>query len=198
MLEIRGLAPLGLKPFNFQLNSGHCAAILGPSGAGKSLLLRAVADLDPNEGEISLGGTLRSSLPAPEWRRQGVYLPAGAGWWAARVGAHFPDHDSAAAVIARLGLPEESLGWEIGRLSTGERQRLALARALLLSPKALLLDEPTSGLDEDSTRATEEELKSRLGKGCAILMVTHSREQARRMASSLLIVEGGAVREEAP
>ncbi|MBT3820750.1 MAG: ATP-binding cassette domain-containing protein, partial [Nitrospinaceae bacterium] len=96
------------------------------------------------------------------------------------------------------GLPEESLGWEIGRLSTGERQRLALARALLLSPKALLLDEPTSGLDEDSTRATEEGLKSRLGKGCAILMVTHSREQARRMASSLLIVEGGAVREEAP
>jgi phosphate-transporting ATPase len=160
-------------------------------------LLRAVADLDPNEGEVSLDGRDRASIPAPEWRGQAVYLPADAGWWADRVGEHFPDHGPADAIITRLGLPEESLGWEIARLSTGERQRLALARALLLSPKALLLDEPTSGLDEDSTRLAEEELKSRLGEGCTILMVTHSREQARRMAARLLIIENGVVREEA-
>ena len=198
MLEIRALAPLGLRPFDFTLESGQCAAIMGPSGAGKTLTLRAIADLDPHAGEVLLNGRARSATPAPDWRRRAAYLPANAGWWADRVGDHFEDRAAAPDLLSRLGLPAEALGWEIDRLSTGERQRLALARALLLSPEALLLDEPTSGLDEASASAAEAELRARMGEGCTILMITHSREQARRMARRLLIVEGGAVREEAP
>ncbi len=198
MLRIRALAPLGLAPFDFDLEKGACAAVMGPSGGGKTLTLRAVADLDPNGGEVFLDDRERGSFPAPEWRRRVVYLPAESGWWLDRVGDHFEDREAAVPLLRRFLLSEDVFSWEIARLSTGERQRLALVRTLLLGPPVLLLDEPTSGLDEDAARAVEDEINARLQGGTAILMVTHSREQARRMASRLLMVSGGAVREEAP
>ena len=86
----------------------------------------------------------------------------------------------------------------VSPLSTGEHQRLALARALLLNPPVLLLDEPTMWLDEDAARAVEDELQEHLRGGTSILMVTHSREQTRRMASNLLTVGEGRVWEGAP
>ncbi len=171
---------------------------MGPSGGGKTLTLRAVADLDPNEGEVFLDGKERGRFPAPDWRRRAIYVPADSGWWTDRVGDHFHDRETAAAFLPRLLLTKDALSWEVSRLSTGERQRLALARALLLDPPVLLLDEPTSGLDEGAAHAVEDELQERLRGGTSILMVTHSREQARRVASALLNIGGGRVREEAP
>ncbi len=170
----------------------------GPSGAGKSLLLRALADLDPNDGELSLDGERREAMPAPHWRRRVTYLPAEPGWWAETVGAHFADWAAAEPLVEALGLPAASRDWPVSRLSTGERQRLALVRALVQRPRVLLLDEPTAGLDETARDAVETLIATRLAEGAAALWVTHDAGQARRLARRCLRVEGGRVTEDAP
>ena len=163
---------------------------------GKTLLLRAIADLDPNQGLVSLEGRDRSTIPAPEWRRLVGYVPAEPGWWAETVGEHFGEWAAAAAVLTNLGFPEETKSWPISRLSTGERLRLALVRALIIRPKVLLLDEPTAALDAASVAAVEAVIASRIRGGLAVLWVTHDAGQARRIARRQLAVEAGRVREE--
>ena len=170
----------------------------GPSGAGKTLLLRAVADLDPNEGLVTLDGRDRSTIAGPEWRRLVGYVPAEPGWWANTVGEHFGDWAAALVFVRDLGFAEQTKAWPIARLSTGERLRLALARALTMRPKVLLLDEPTAALDVASVAAVESLIKARMRTGLAVLWVTHDGEQAKRVAHRLLVVEAGQVREEAP
>ncbi len=70
MLEVRALSRPGLAPVDLDLAAGEALALLGPSGSGKTLLLRAIADLDPNQGRVSLNGRSRESQPAPAWRRR--------------------------------------------------------------------------------------------------------------------------------
>ena len=125
-------------------------------------------------------------------------MPAEPGWWADTVGEHFGEWTAALAFVRDLGFPEESKGWPIARLSTGERLRLALVRALTMRPKVLLLDEPTAALDAASVAAVESVIKARMRTGLAVLWVTHDAEQAKRVAHRLLVVEAGQAREEAP
>jgi phosphate-transporting ATPase len=182
MLSLRKLHRPGLEPVNLDLDDGVCAALEGPSGAGKTLLLRAIADLDPTEGEAWLDDVSRASIPAPEWRRKVAYLPAVPGWWRQLAREHFPDWSAASSLLERLGL-EKTLGERPVRLlSTGERLRLALIRLLLTKPRVLLLDEPTGPLDSDGAAAVETLLREHLAKGAAILMVTHDSAQAARLA----------------
>ena len=170
----------------------------GPSGAGKTLLLRAIADLDPNEGLVCLDGRDRSAIGGPEWRRRVGYVPAEPGWWADTVGEHFSEWTAALAFARDLGFPEEAKAWPIARLSTGERLRLALIRALTVWPKVLLVDEPTAALDPASVAAVESLIATRVRAGLAVLWVTHDTEQAKRIAHRLLVVKDGQVREEVP
>lgn len=195
LLTVHGLSRAGLEPVSFGLAAGECMALRGPSGSGKSLLLRALADLDPNGGEVALDGRSREAMPAPEWRRMVAYLPAEAGWWAETVAAHFADWPAAEPLVLELGLPRESRDWPILRLSTGERQRLALARALVLKPRVLLLDEPTSGLDSVARDATEVLIRGHLAEGGGTIWATHDAEQAKRMARRALVMERGRVLE---
>jgi putative ABC transport system ATP-binding protein len=196
LLQVCDLQTKILKPVSFSLAAGECIAVKGPSGAGKTLLLRAIADLDPNQGLVSLEGRDRSTIPGPEWRRLVGYVPAEPGWWAETVGEHFGEWAAAAAVLTNLGFPEETKSWPISRLSTGERLRLALVRALIIRPKVLLLDEPTAALDAASVAAVEAVIASRIRGGLAVLWVTHDAGQARRIARRQLAVEAGRVREE--
>ena len=196
LLQVRELRTKILKPVSFTLARGECIAVKGPSGAGKTLLLRAIADLDPNQGVVSLEGRDRSTIPGPEWRRLVGYVPAEPGWWTETVGEHFGDWTAAAAVVTNLGLPEEAKSWPIARLSTGERLRLALVRALIMQPKVLLLDEPTAALDAASVAAVESLIAIRIRAGLAVLWVTHDADQAGRIARRRLVVEAGSVREE--
>jgi putative ABC transport system ATP-binding protein len=170
-------------PFELNLGRGACAAITGPSGSGKSLFLRMIADLDPNEGKIWLNGRERASMPAPEWRKQATYVSAESGWWADMVIQHFPANtrSEVAALSARLGVRADLLDAPVAQLSTGEKQRLSLARALLTNPPVLLLDEPTGPLDEDSVTRVEALLQERMAAGTSILLVTHDPRQAKRL-----------------
>src|SRR6202158_5822530 len=170
-------------PFELNLGAGACAAITGPSGSGKSLFLRMIADLDPNQGKVWLNGTERGSLTAPQWRSQATYVAAESGWWADRVIEHFTanSRSEVAALAGRLGLRVDLLDAPVAQLSTGEKQRLALVRALLPSPPVLLLDEPTGPLGDDSVTQVEALLQERLATGTSILLVTHDPNQAGRL-----------------
>jgi len=195
MLSVANLTRPGLDSTSFELATGECIALRGPSGAGKTLLLRALADLDPNEGRISLDGTPREKIPAPTWRRRVGYVPAEPGWWSERLGEHFQDWDAQAGPARRLKIPPDIAERRVSQLSTGERQRLALLRALEHRPEVLLLDEPTGPLDEEATAAVEAMLREKIGNGLAVIWVTHDKRQAERVAGRQFWIDRGRLRE---
>ena len=180
-------------PIDLTVAAGACAAISGPSGAGKSLLLRMIADLDPSQGEVRLGGLRRDAVPAPAWRACVMHLAAESGWWAERVDAHFPPATltRAADLAGRLALPENVLQRSIPTLSTGERQRLALVRALVRDPACLLLDEPTSALDPDAVARVEALLREAMAAGTTLVLVSHDAAQAARLGTHHYRLEAG-------
>jgi UDP-glucose/iron transport system ATP-binding protein len=96
-----------------------------------------------------------------------------------------------------MRLPADVLEWPAARLSSGQRQRLALARALARAPRALLLDEPTRALDEDARALVESILRRQLGAGIPLLMVTHDRTQAERLAAHIVQVANGRLSRDA-
>ncbi len=183
--------PQLLEPLDLAIEAGELVFLSGPSGAGKSLLLRAIADLDPNHGEAWCDERPRSSLPAPEWRRRVALLPAESGWWAETVGEHFPaaQNSGSAALLSRIGFDPDVLGWEVRRLSTGERQRLALARLLARRPQVLLLDEATANLDPDNRARIEALIGDyRAEQAAAVLWVSHDAAQRERMNGRRLMI----------
>ncbi len=192
-LSARGLRSRFGGPFSFDLHAGECVAVQGPSGAGKSVLLRMLADLDPHEGEAMLNGRGSTAMPAPDWRAQVVYQAAEPAWWEPTAGAHFSDADRGFvdATLAALGLDAAVLDSDVERLSTGERQRLALVRSLARKPAVLLLDEPTAALDPESVAKAEVLLRTALADGMALLIVTHSGEQAQRLARRIFRLDQG-------
>jgi phosphate-transporting ATPase len=195
MLELLGICALHLQATDLVIPDGQCVAVMGESGSGKSVLLRSIADLDLHDGDAAVDGQRCSQMPATHWRQQVVYVPAESGWWADRVADHFPTDLDLAAQLPRLGLKPALADAPVARLSTGERQRLALLRAWRPGVKALLLDEPTSGLDATSTQAVEQWLREIMQTGTSILMVTHNPEQARRLARHRYLMCDGRLQE---
>ena len=193
MLSVRDLASPVLGPVSLEVGAGECVAVMGASGAGKSLLLRAIADLDPNDGDVALNGVTRNAIPANAWRRQVALVPAESGWWADIVGEHFIAAPADMHLLEALGLAAEALTWTVARLSSGEKHRLAILRALSLRPKALLLDEPTASLDEASTERLEAVLQRQRARGVPIVLVTHDAAQAERLATRVITMTGGRI-----
>jgi ABC-type iron transport system FetAB ATPase subunit len=182
-LQVRALQSLLAGPYSFELNAGQCLSISGPSGSGKSLLLRMLCDLDPSDGDILLDGVPRSAMSAPAWRAQVIYQPAEPAWWLPTGGAHFTPAQMASVqqLLPQLQLQPLVLETEISRLSSGERQRLALIRSLACDPKVLLLDEPTAALDPQAIAASEALLQRQIGAGLSLILVTHSANQAQTL-----------------
>ncbi len=160
-------------------------------------MLRAIADLDPATGQVSLDGNDRNSMPAHEWRRRVTYVASDSGWWLERVGDHFEAPDIAAGYLVRLGFHGDVMTWPVTRLSTGERQRLALLRAMVQNPRVLLLDEPTSALDPEATAKVESLLHEKIAAGVIVLLVTHDVAQAKRMSERRYQMRDGVLSEEA-
>ncbi len=190
-LEVRDLCFRDRGPYTFRINGGECVGVQGASGAGKSLLLRALVDLDPRSGTLMLGGVDADTLTGPQWRRQVGLLPAESGWWLDGVGANFSDFTTVdAQLLATLGF-ERSVGdWQVSRLSTGERQRLAIVRLLSNQPACLLLDEPTASLDHDMVARVEQLLLHyAAGNQAPLLWVSHDAAQLERVCNRRMTME---------
>ena len=194
MLRIESLEVYGLEPVSFEVASGECLAVQGPSGSGKTVLLRALADLDPTVGEIFLDGAERNGLSGPEWRKRVRYAAAEPGWWGETPREHFSGCEGLDKLVLTLGLKAAQLDQGIAQLSTGERQRMALARAIFDAPSVLLLDEPTGALDAKATAQAERVIKRQLKKGRAVILVSHDPNQVKRLADRKLTIRGGKIR----
>lgn len=191
-LRVAALGGDGWGPIDLVVEAGACVCVSGPSGAGKTRLLRAIADLDVHTGSAFLDGLSAQRVPPPLWRRRVALLPADSRWWAETVAEHFPR--DARPDFGAVGLPDEALGWRIERLSSGERQRLALLRLLANTPQVLLLDEPTANLDARSAARVEALIAAyRHEHRAAVLWVSHDPEQIERVASGHLRLERGRI-----
>ncbi len=186
MLRIDKLKIDILPPLSFAVPAGECLAIEGPSGCGKTRLLRAIADLDPADGYVFLDGAERREMSAARWRAEVRYVAAEPGWWAPTPRAHFPESPRIARVMRSIGLDEALLDRPVAELSTGERLRLALIRALIDEPKALLLDEPTAALDGEAAALVEELIRFEMLSGRRIVLVSHNAGQIERLAHARL------------
>ena len=194
-IVISGLSYHNLGPYNFRIAGGECVCVSGQSGAGKTLMLRALADIDPHTGSVALNGRESLAFNAPAWRQRVALLPAESQWWADTVGEH--GIDASQGQLSEVGFEPDVLEWQISRLSTGERQRLAVVRLLARTPDVLLLDEPTANLDAQNAQRVETVLLSYgASRQAALLWVSHSPEQIRRIARRCLRFDGSRLLEE--
>ncbi|MCI4346301.1 MAG: ABC transporter ATP-binding protein [Thermoplasmata archaeon] len=197
-----------LGPVSLAVAPGSVGALIGPNGAGKTTLLRVIAGFGPRPaGELALDGERLNDLP-PERRGIG-WVPAGLGLLAhrrveenVRYGLQLrgdPDaRAKASSWILRLGLERVAREYPT-RLSTGERQRTAIARALAVEPRLLLLDEPTSALDANAREELIRTLRELLAaESIPMLLVAHDAVTAVSLADRVHLLHGGRSRFDGP
>jgi ABC-type iron transport system FetAB ATPase subunit len=190
LLRIENLKAGDLPPLSFAIADGECLAVEAPSGGGKTRLLRAIADLDPAPGQVFVDGAERHEMTGPAWRRLVRYVAAEPAWWSDAPRGSMASDEAAARRLARLlpalGLETGLIDRPIAQCSTGERQRLALTRALLDGPRVLLLDEPTAALDPVSSGLVVEEIRYQLLSGASVVLVSHDAAEVGRLADARL------------
>ncbi len=192
--------------FNLSLGTNETVGITGPSGSGKSTVLRiAVNLLTPTKGEILFKGKPISDYDPRELRRRMILVPQEASMfpgtvrenlqWGLSIHKLNATESELESILKEVNLNCDCLDEIAANLSGGEKQRLALARALLLQPEVLLLDEPTSALDEESTLVVEKTIQSIIKEhNIGVLIVTHNAAQARRFTDRVIEIqmrEGG-------
>lgn len=199
------LGEFHLRDVDLQINEGEYMVLLGPTGAGKTVLVECIVGLhEPSAGEIMVGGKDVAGL-YPEERNVG-YVPQdyalfpnmtvkknlAYGLEARRLGL--------AEIEARIGKMMKMLGIEHLshryplNLSGGEKQRVALGRALVTEPEILLLDEPLSALDENLRSELAAELRQiQRESGAIFLHVCHSFEEASDLADRIAIMKDGRI-----
>jgi ABC-type iron transport system FetAB ATPase subunit len=182
----------GLGPIDLAVEAGDCLCLSGPSGAGKTRLLRMLADLDPHQGSCYLDEVSSAQIVPPQWRKQVALLPADSRWWGVTVADHFPD--DGVPQLSSIDLPDEAWQWQVDRLSSGERQRLALLRVLANQPKVLLLDEPTANLDARNVERIEALITEyQRSHQAAVIWVSHDAAQIGRVSQRQLRIEQGCL-----
>jgi tungstate transport system ATP-binding protein len=193
-----------LDGISLKLAPGAPTVLIGPNGSGKTTLLRAAMGLIPiSHGRIAWGG----QEEAPPTRRAILFQrpvmlrrSAAGNIRYALASAGVPRGERAgrsAELIALVGLQ----GLErrpARRLSGGEQQRLALARALARDPAVLFLDEPSASLDPAATKAIEDIIRDIAARGVKVVMATHDLGQARRLAGDIMLLRRGRLIEQAP
>jgi ABC-type iron transport system FetAB ATPase subunit len=195
VLRIDYLTLPGLPALSFEIAARRCLAIQGPSGCGKTRLLRAIADLEPAAGYVFLEGVERGEMPAPEWRRRVRYAAAEPAWWSATAREHVPATSKLNRLLCALALDATLLDRPIAELSSGERQRMGLLRAIADEPQVLLLDEPTSALDAQTAALAEELIKFQMLAGRTLILVSHDAAQVARLAHARLRLREDADRD---
>jgi tungstate transport system ATP-binding protein len=188
-----------LDRITLAIEAGAPTVLIGPNGSGKTRLLRtSMGLLAPTRGRITWGG---QGIGAPKRRAIVFQRPtmlrrsaAGNIRYALRA-ARLPraHHDARLAeLLALVGLA--AMGDRAARrLSGGEQQRLALARALARDPTVLFLDEPTASLDPAATKAFEDVIRTVVARGIKVVMATHDLGEARRLAGDIIMLHRGRV-----
>lgn len=193
-------AVAALRGVNAELRAGEIVALEGPNGAGKSTLLAVLATVirptfgrvsyeplgdDPDRVRPELGFVAHESLLYRELSgRENVEL-------AGRLYG-VEDRGALERAFARVEAAR-FVDRRVGTLSRGQKQRIALARALVHAPSVLLLDEPWTGLDAESAGLLERELVAERERGTLVVVVTHAADQADRIGARRLRLEGGRV-----
>lgn len=191
-----------LRDYTLQIEEGSCCAILGRNGAGKTTLLRVLAGLSPfQKGSIAvLGSKPRSS----EARRAIGFLGHGIGVYedlTAKENLDFfatalnvpKEKQTVSAWLERVDLARVA-NIPVRQYSRGMRQRLALARTFLASPRLFLLDEPFTSLDDRAIKMLGELLREARDRGATILFSTHQLREAMEIASHVALIEQGKLR----
>ncbi|MDG2382449.1 MAG: ABC transporter ATP-binding protein [Pirellulaceae bacterium] len=203
-----------LQDVSLQLDAGQFVAICGPSGCGKSTLLLTLGGLlRPDQGEVRINDTEIYEMSSNEraaFRANQIgfvfqqfhlvpYLSVLENVLAAQIGLPTKNptaRKQAEDLLTQFGLTDRLLH-RPGQLSTGERQRTAMARALLNQPNLILADEPTGNLDEVNAELVLDELAQFAAQGGAVLLVTHDANAAAR-ATSQIHLSAGQVCETTP
>ena len=191
-----------LKNLNVEIADGQAIAIVGPSGSGKTTLLNVIgAMLPPTSGEVTVGGQNISSLSEKEAAKfrnrelgfvfqqhhllpqltvlENVLVPRLAGGWDEK---ESETRARAEALLERVGLGHR-LTHLPSALSGGEKQRVAVARALINEPSLILADEPTGALDSDTgTKVADLLLEVQQERGVTLVVVTHDLDLATRVS----------------
>ncbi len=200
-VSLQAGATMILDRVSLAIAPGAPTLIIGPNGSGKTTLLRLCMGLArPSAGRVSWGGRADS----PSARRAILFqrpvmlrrsAAANVAYALAQAGMQRRQRAGRiAALLERVGLAD--LAHRPARkLSGGEQQRLALARALARDPEILLLDEPTASLDPAATRAVEETVLMAAQSGIKIVMASHDLGQVRRLAGDVVFLVRGALRE---
>ncbi len=193
-----------VRQISLAIVAGAPTVLVGPNGAGKSTLIRlAMGLIAPTAGRITWGGRGETDgkRRAMVFQRPVMLRRSAAANVAyALKAAGVPRADRAPRVstlLARVGLAPLAER-PARRLSGGEQQRLALARALARDPEVLFLDEPTASLDPAATKAFEDILRDVAQSGVKIVMATHDLGEARRLAGEIVFLLRGRVHECAP
>ncbi|HEX4894373.1 MAG TPA: ATP-binding cassette domain-containing protein [Hyphomicrobiaceae bacterium] len=191
-----------LSNVSLDIGWGHPTVLMGPNGSGKTTLLRVMMALaEPTSGRITLASRRdgRPSVRAFVFQKPVMLKRSAAAnvAFALKTCGKPADPAVVQSLLQRVGLRALS-DRPARRLSGGEQQRLALARALALDPDILLLDEPTASLDPAQTKAVEEIIAEAARSGVKIVMATHDIGQARRLAGEVVFLAHGRVVEQTP
>jgi tungstate transport system ATP-binding protein len=188
-----------LDGLNLAITPGAPTLIVGPNGAGKTTLLRLCMGLiAPSRGRVSWGGRSDSTVARRAILFQRPVMlrrttAANVGYALAQAGVPRSQRaQRTGALLERVGLSDLAQR-PARRLSGGEQQRLALARALARDPELLLLDEPTANLDPAATRSVEEIILMAAQSGIKIVMASHDLGQVRRLAGDVIFMVRGAL-----
>ena len=190
-----------VRGLTLHIGAGAPTVLVGPNGSGKSTVIRlAMGLIAPTAGRISWGGRAESDgrRRAMVFQRPVMLRRSAAGNVAYALHAAGVARDARASrtaeLLAQVGLAHVAER-PARRLSGGEQQRLALARALARAPEILFLDEPTASLDPAATKAGEDIIRVIAQSGVKIVMATHDLGQARRLAGEIAFMLRGTAHE---
>lgn len=212
--EFNGGSVRALDHCTLDISKGEVVAIIGPSGSGKSTFLRSLNLLEtPTEGEIFFDGVNLADKKVDidlHRRRMGMVFQ------------HFnlfphktvmqnitmaPVHlklmtkeeaeKKAVELLTRIGLEDKKNEYP-NRLSGGQKQRIAIVRALAMNPEVMLFDEPTSALDPEMVGEVLDMIRDLAKSGMTMVIVTHEMGFAREVASRVIFMADGQIREDAP
>jgi tungstate transport system ATP-binding protein len=198
--SVRGGDVTILDRVSLSLGAGAPTVLIGPNGSGKSTLIRlAMGLVMPSQGRITWGGrtAVDDDRRAIVFQRPVMLRRSAADNVAYALTSRVSRAERVATLLARVGLSHLA-DRPARRLSGGEQQRLALARALARDPEVLFLDESTASLDPASTKAVEDIVQATAQSGVKIVMATHDLGQARRLAGDIVFLMRGRVIEHAP